>query len=108
MYRGHKSQNPNYSLFAIDGSKPAVMQNLEGFDTPTRGEVLFLSEDGEYDAKTGIRGWQVDYGTTGFCPIGNGDYYISHPDGGEGGKHQSSTVKLYKWTGDPKQPLVLQ
>ena len=62
------------------------MQNLEGFDTLIRGEVLFLSEDGEYDAKTGIRGWQVDYGTTGFCPIGNGDYYISHPDGGEGGK----------------------
>lgn len=108
VYRGHKFQNPNYSLFAIDGSKPAVMQDLEGFDTPTRGEVLFLSEDGECDAKTGIRGWQVDYGTTGFCPIGNGDYYISHPDGGEGGKHQSSTVKLYKWTGDPKQPFVLQ
>lgn len=107
VYRGHKHQNPNYSLFAIDGSKAPVMQQLEGFDTPTRGELLTLSEQGECDAKTGIRGWQVDYGTTGFCPLGCGYYYISHPDGGEGGKHQSSMVKLYKWTGDPKHPFEL-
>ncbi len=105
VYRGHKSSYPNYSLFAIDGTKPARKAWLEGFDTPTRGEVLSLCEEGLQDSVSGIRGWHVDYGTTGLCALGDGYWYISHPDNGSDGKHHSSTLYLYRWTGQPQQPF---
>ena len=44
---------------------------------------------------------------SGLCPIGGGYFYISHQDGGPGGKLQSSTVHLYQWTGDSKEPFRL-
>ena len=107
VYRGKKSQYPNYSLFVIDGSKAPRKETLAGFDTPVEGEVLSLVQEGENDPASGIRGWQFEWGTTGLCPIGGGYFYISHQDGGPGGKLQSSTVHLYQWTGDSKEPFRL-
>ena len=40
VYKGKKPHYPNWSLFVIDGSKPARRESLQGFDTPTEGEVL--------------------------------------------------------------------
>ena len=103
VYRGQKSVYPNYSLFAIDGSIPARKEELKGFDTPTQGEVLSLAEAGLQDPSSGIRGWHFEQGTTGLCALGDGDWYMSHPDNGPDGKHHSSTLYLYRWTGDPQQ-----
>lgn len=69
--------------------------------------MLSLVQEGENDPASGIRGWQFEWGTTGLCPIGGGYFYISHQDGGPGGKLQSSTVHLYQWTGDSKEPFRL-
>lgn len=102
VYRGQKPTYPNYSLFAIDGTKPARKARLEGFDTPIRGEVLSLCEEGLQDPSSGIRGWHFEHGTTGLCALGNGYWYISHPDNGSDGKHNSSTLYLYRWTGQPQ------
>ena len=39
VYKGKKSQYPNYSLFVIDGGKPARRELLQGFDTGSRREI---------------------------------------------------------------------
>lgn len=70
VYKGKKSQYPNYSLFVIDGGKPARRELLQGFDTPTEGEVLSLVPAGK--SAGGIYGWDFKWGTTGLCPLGGG------------------------------------
>lgn len=105
VYPGKKQAFPNYSIFVIDGAKPAREELLEGFDTPTRGEVLSLSREGLFDKASGIRGWNFESGYTGLCPIGEGYWYISHHDNGKDGKQNSSTLRLYRWTGDAGQPF---
>lgn len=105
VYRGKKEEFPNYSLFMIDGSKKARKEYLEGFDTPVKGEVLSLSQTGRHDQASRIYGWYFDWGTTGLLPLGNGYFYISHNDCTPDKKQQSSTVRLYRWTGNTNSPF---
>lgn len=46
-------------------------------------------------------GLEFQWGTTGLCPIGDGYFYISHNAKDKQTGNQSSTVQLYKWTGNP-------
>ena len=105
VYKGKKSQYPNYSLFVIDGGKPARKELLQGFDTPTEGEVLSLLPAGK--SADGIYGWDFKWGTTGLCPLGGGYFYISQNARSKETKQQSSTVCLYRWTGDADAPFQL-
>ena len=91
----------------IDGSKAPRKETLAGFDTPVEGEVLSLVQEGETTPPAASGAGSSNGGTTGLCPIGGGYFYISHQDGGPGGKLQSSTVHLYQWTGDSKEPFRL-
>ena len=103
VYKGKKSQYPNYSLFVIDGGKPARRELLQGFDTPAEGEVLSLVPAGKLAG--GIYGWDFKWGTTGLCPLGGGYFYISQNARSKETKQQSSTVRLYRWTGDADAPF---
>ena len=103
VYKGKKSQYPNYSLFVIDGGKPARRELLQGFDTPAEGEVLSLVSAGK--SAGGIYGWDFKWGTTGLCPLGGGYFYISQNARSKETKQQSSTVRLYRWTGDADAPF---
>ena len=103
VYKGKKSQYPNYSLFVIDGVKPARRELLQGFDTPTEGEVISLVPAGK--SAGGIYGWDFKWGTTGLCPLGGGYFYISQNARSKETKQQSSTVRLYRWTGDADAPF---
>ena len=103
VYKGKKTQYPNWSLFVIDGSKPARKEFLQGFDTPTEGEVLSLVEAGNPDG--GIGGWNFKWGSTGLCPLGGGYFYISENARSKETRQQSSTVRLYEWTGDAETPF---
>ncbi|MDE7442749.1 MAG: hypothetical protein K2M65_01135 [Muribaculaceae bacterium] len=103
VYRGQKSQYPNYSLFAIYLDKPARKQRLAGFDNKEKGLVLPLKKLGKYDAKSDTYGWMFPYGATGICSLGNGLFYISH---NSSRPEQSSTITLYRWTGTPDGPFV--
>ncbi len=105
VYAGKKSSYPNYSLFVIDGSEKARKEKLQGFDTDVEGEVLSLLPQGLYDAVSDTWGWNFKWGATGLCPLGNGYFYISH-NGVSEDKKQNSTVCLYRWTGNEKQPFV--
>lgn len=84
----------------IDGSKPARRESLQGFDTPTEGEVLSLVEAGNPDG--GIGGWNFKWGATGLCPLGGGYFYISENARSKETRQQSSTVRLYEWTAMPQ------
>ena len=86
----------------IDGGKPARRELLQGFDTPTEGEVLSLVPAGK--SAGGIYGWDFKWGTTGLCPLGGGYFYISQNARSKETKQQSSTVRLYRWTGDADAP----
>lgn len=101
VYKGKKSHYPNYSYFVIDGSKAPERKQLQGFDPAVEAEVLSLLPEGLHDAQSGTWGWNFKWGTTGLCPIGDGYFYISHNAKDKQTGNQSSTVQLYKWTGNP-------
>ena len=52
-----------------------------------------------------IYGWDFKWGTTGLCPLGGGYFYISQNARSKETKQQSSTVRLYRWTGDADAPF---
>lgn len=105
VYKGKKSQYPNYSLFVIDGSKPARRELLKGFDEPAEGEVLSLLPAG--NSAGDIYGWNFKWGATGLCPLGGGYFYISQNARSKETGEQSTTVRLYEWTGDAASPFRL-
>ena len=82
----------------IDGGKPARRELLQGIRYAHRGEVLSLVPAGK--SAGGIYGWDFKWGTTGLCPLGGGYFYISQNARSKETKQQSSTVRLYRWTGD--------
>lgn len=104
VYRGMKPTYPNFSLFAIDWSKPATKQPLKGFDRKIVGKVLALSSMGQYDEASGIYGWHFPWGATGIHSVGDGYFYISH---NSSWPEQCATLRLYKWTGGSVQPFAM-
>ncbi|MCD2423102.1 hypothetical protein LQ567_10035 [Niabella pedocola] len=104
VYAGKKAAFPNYSLFAIDGTKGPVLQVLKGFDSGEKGRVLQLATAGNYDQKTGVYGWYYPWGATGLHALGNGYFYISQ-NGITKGKKQYCDLRLYRWTGQDAAPF---
>lgn len=107
VYKGSKSQFPNYSYFVIDGRKTPKHEQLKGFDPTFEGEVLFLLPEGLHDKINNTQGWNFQWGTTGLCPIGEGYFYISHNVRNKQTGKQSCTVHLYKWIGNPDKAFEL-
>lgn len=99
VYPGKKKQWPGYSLFAIDGSQKPRMQRLEGLQEPTKGKVLQLLPSGLHDPSTGTWGWNLQYGSTGICALGNGYFYVSHNARDKQTGKQCATLHLYHWDG---------
>ena len=104
VYKGKKKGWPNYSLFAIDLSRKAQHQVLQGVEPQTEGLVLPFLEAGDRDASTGVRGWNFPWGSTGLCPLGDGYYYISEQARNSQTGRQSTTIRLYRW--DETSPFV--
>lgn len=105
VYRGSKSQYPNYDLFIIDGHKKSAQTTVISDNKTTKVKTLSLLQAGENDAKSGIRGWYFKWGATGLCPLGNGFFYISHNSKKDG--QQESTIHKYKWVGNDKEAFAL-
>lgn len=104
VYRGSKKNFPNYSLFSISLSQRPHKETLRGFDSGEKQLVLPLADKGLSDTATGIRGWNFNYGSTGICWAEGDLFYISH---NSSRPQQSSTIHLYRWTGDPSSPFIL-
>jgi len=95
VYRGQKESFPNYTFFAVDASKAPVKGELKGVPYQAEGEILTLAEMGEIDEKTGVRGWNYRYGTTGMHSFGDGYFYVSYDGRDENG--WDTNVKLCRW-----------
>jgi len=106
VYRGAKTQFPNYDLFVINGKKKPTEDHISSDGREIMVKTLSLLEAGIKDTKSGISGWFFPWGATGLCPLGNGLFYISHPEKTKDAQQQS-TIHKYKWTGDGQNPFVL-
>lgn len=104
-YKGKKPQYPNYTLFAVDGASKPVKQKLEGVPYVRKGLVVPLADAGKKHKESGVRGWRFKYGATGIISMGNGLFYFSEnsktPE-----KLQQTTLRLYRYTGDPDAPFT--
>ena len=93
VYKGKKAEFPNYLMFSLD------------FSQKPDNDRLRLAEDGLKDEATGIRGWNFKWGSTGFCPLGNGEYMISENGYDNLSGQQYSDLRLYRWTGRADEPF---
>ncbi|SFH48552.1 hypothetical protein [Pedobacter insulae] len=95
VYKGSKSQFPNYDLFVIDGHQK-----------PGNGYVLSDDQQVKVSTLALLGGWSFKWGATGLCPLGDGLFYISHNEKTKDGQQQS-TIYKYKWVGDDKNAFVI-
>lgn len=93
VYKGKKSEFPNFTLFAVDLTCPAEVKTLPCSDE--KSEMLQLKESGICDEKSGICGWHFPYGATGLYSFGDGNWLISHNQSTPEG--QCSFIHYYKW-----------
>lgn len=106
VYKGFKSQFPNYSLFVIDGHKKPGNLKITSENKMIKVKSLSLLKAGLRHAKTEIRGWNFEWGATGLFPLGDGLFYISHNKKTNDGQ-QTTTIYKYKWIGNADQAFIL-
>lgn len=94
VYKGKKAGFPNYPMFSLDCSQKPVRDRLQ------------LTDDGLKDEATGIRGWNFKWGSTGFCPLGEGRYMVSENGYDDKARQQYSDLRLYQWTGKTEEPFI--
>ena len=105
VYKGKKTEYPNYLLYAVDGSAKPQKMALQGVPYVKKGAVVPLCTRIESlcDAKTGVNGWNFAVGSTGFAHIGDGLFYVSHNYKTD--SEQGSTIRLYKFNGKADGPF---
>lgn len=96
VYKGKKSEYPNYSLFVIDGHKKPGKTEIVSDEKMITVDTLSLLQAGLEDSK--IRGWNFKWGATGLFSLGNDFFYISHNRKTKDGQ-QETTIHKYKWIG---------
>ncbi|MFJ2441413.1 hypothetical protein ACIOWG_13340 [Streptomyces sp. NPDC087658] len=106
-YRGKKTHFPNYTLFTVDGSRPAVTGAVRGQPEPEEGKLLSLLPHGLHDSASGVYGWEAA-GQYGLVSLGDGRYYVGEAgtvqDGGQ--TLQTGRAVLHHWTGRPPNPFA--
>jgi len=107
VYEGKKPDFPNYSLFTVDGTKPAVRGPVRGQPEPEQDRLLTLAQEGLYDPVTGVRGWQAP-GEYGLVSLDDGLYYVAESGTVEedGATKQTGRAVLHRWTGRTPNPLT--
>ena len=105
VYKGKKPAWPNYDLYAVDLKEKAFKAPVKGVPYVGKAKQLALAGDGRRDEATGIRGWRFKYGSTGICSLGNGLWYFSENGRNRQTKIQNTTLRLYRWTGNPDRPF---
>lgn len=106
VYKGSKSQFPNYDLFVIDGHQKSTLSTITSDNKTLQVKTLALAKDGLSDEKSRINGWRFKWGATGIHPLGGGYFYISHNKKAKDGQ-QESTLYKYKWIGGTAEPFEL-
>lgn len=94
VYKGKKTDFPNFDMFVIKGRQTPVFGELSGHNGE-KGKILKLSEVGI--CENGIYGYRFPYGKTGMCSLGDGRFYFSENRDGE--LFHESDICLYEYTG---------
>ncbi|MEU3183512.1 hypothetical protein ABZ707_04760 [Streptomyces sp. NPDC006923] len=107
VYRGTKTQFPNYSLFVLDGSKRPVRGVIRGQGRSERGSLLPLLPRGLNDKATGLYGWQSG-GQYGLISLDDGRFYVARTGTAQQGgtTRQSGRAVLHRWTGLTPNPFA--
>lgn len=109
-YKGTKPGFPNYTVFAVDGSRRPVVGDIRGQQRPERGPLLQLVPAGLHDEATGTYGWAVpgQYGQYGLVSLDDGRYYVARSGTvQEGGvTKQTARAELNTWTGATPSPFA--
>lgn len=106
VYRGSKTQFPNFNLFVIDGAKRPVKSFIRSGNRTIKVKMLHLLKAGPTNVVSGISGWHFRWGATGLQSLGDGFFYLSHDSREENGQQQSTLYK-YRWIGNKQTAFVL-
>jgi hypothetical protein len=79
VYRGQKSQYPNYPMYVFDISCSDIS----------------VAKIGKFHEESGIYGFDFPYGATGIISLGDGYFYFSQNYKNENG--YGTYIKLYKF-----------
>ena len=96
VYPGQKKGWNHYGTYAVSLLQKAGKKTLRGIEPATKGRVLQLVHEGEYDAPNDVWGWSFSKGSTGITSLGAGLYYISHNERREG--RECTTLYLYRYS----------
>ncbi|MEU9605988.1 hypothetical protein [Streptomyces sp. NPDC048057] len=112
-YRGKKPAFPNYSLFVVDGERPARWGPVRGQAQPELGRLVSLVPAGLHDGASGVHGY-LSAGQYGLVPLGDGRHYVAEAgtesaDGSpDGVTLQTGRAVLHRWTGRAPDPFAPQ
>ena len=94
VYKGSKSQYPNYDLFAVDIDQQPYSASLK--DVPYH--------DGDAEQLDVCGGWHFKWGSTGLNPLGDGRWYIS--ESGKENGIQYCNARMYELTDNSDSPFT--
>ncbi|MGR8007286.1 hypothetical protein [Streptomyces hypolithicus] len=106
VYKGAKTQFPNYSLFVADGSRRPPRGRLAGQPEPDYGLLPPLLRAGLRHEPSGTYGWESG-GQYGLLALGDGRHYLTEPGTvvEDGVTKQTARAALHRWTGRPPNPF---
>ena len=99
VYKGKKGIFPNYDMFEFDVASKPVKGTLAGVLYDRASHKLIGSQEKP------VSGFYFKYGSTGMCPVGDGLFYFAEPGKNKETGRQFARTRLYRWTGDPKNPF---
>ncbi|MFH8886666.1 hypothetical protein [Streptomyces californicus] len=107
VYRGGKAAFPNYSLYVVDGSKPARRGVVRGQPRPETGRIVSLLPRGLHHEPSGVYGYESG-GQYGLVSLDDGRFYVAEAgtvDSG-GTTLQTGRAVLRRWTGATPDPFA--
>ncbi|MFF5880849.1 hypothetical protein ACIQ9M_09250 [Streptomyces californicus] len=107
VYRGGKAAFPNYSLYVVDGSKPARRGVVRGQPRPETGRIVSLLPRGLHHGPSGVYGYESG-GQYGLVSLDDGRFYVAEAgtvDSG-GTTLQTGRAVLRRWTGATPDPFA--
>lgn len=113
VYKGKKSDFPNYNLFAFKAlQKPFKAALIGGRDRKKVLQLELVKPEEPYfinpsvDEATGITGWRFKWGSTGLCPLGKGLWYISENGKDKATGKEYCNARLYRWSKNAGEAFV--
>ena len=90
----------------VQAARSGKQNIIEGIPYIDKGAVVSLQKHipSLTDEVSGTSGWRFGFGSTGFYPMGNGLYYISHNYANKDG--QGSNLHLYRLTDNKEEIFV--